>query len=113
MIAGSRAKTFTHLLKRAHGPMPVVRARYNQERLTCKMNGLMNEEIGALITAEAVVRENCYRADGANQGCKPLWLTRREAESLLVLCAASPVSVGPGEQDLFMKLGDFFRSTRR
>jgi len=44
---------------------------------------------------------------------RPLWLTQREAESLLVLCVASPVSAGAVEQDLFQKLGDFFRSTCR
>ncbi len=76
------------------------------------MHGMMNEEMGAPITTEAVVRDNRNRTDD-RQGCKPLWLTQREAESLLVLCAASPVSVGACEQDLFVKLGDFFRSTCR
>ena len=74
------------------------------------MHGLKNEEVGALSVTEAIVRENRSRADDRAVGCRALWLTSREAEALLVLCAASPVSAGPGEQYLFQKLGDFFRS---
>ena len=74
------------------------------------MHGLMNEELEAMMPVEAAVRDSRYHADTSGGGCKPLWLTQREAESLLVLCAASPVSAGPGEQDLFLKLGEFFRS---
>ncbi len=74
------------------------------------MHGLMDEAMGMPITAEAIVRENRFRADDRTMGCRALWLTPREAESLLVLCVASPVSAGPTEQDLFQKLGDYFRS---
>lgn len=70
----------------------------------------MSDDVGALVCTEAVVHETRHRDDEPAHGCKPLWLTPREAESLLVLCAVSPVSVGPLEQDLFVKLGDFFRS---
>jgi hypothetical protein len=41
-----------------------------------------------------------------------LWLSPPEAESLLMLSVASPVTVGPVEQDHFMKLGEFIRSYR-
>ena len=74
------------------------------------MHGLTKEEVGTLSVTEAIVRETRSRADDAKLNCEPLWLTLREAESLLVLCIASPVSVGPTEQELFLKLGDYFRS---
>ncbi len=77
------------------------------------MHGLIDEEMGTRITVEAVARENRFRAEDRTMGCRALWLTPREAESLLVLCVASPVSAGPAEQYLFQKLGDFFRSTCR
>ena len=77
------------------------------------MHGLKNEEVGALSVTEVIVHENRSRADDRAVGCKALWLTPREAESLLVLCVASPVSAGPTEQDLFQKLGDYFRSHSR
>ena len=76
------------------------------------MHGLMDEEIGAALPNEAAVRDSRFRSERTPHGCRPLWLTPREAETLLVLCTASPVSGGPGEQDLFVKLGDFFRSNR-
>ena len=60
----------------------------------------------------AVVREHEISRGDPVLLCEPLWLTLHEAEALLVLCAASPVSAGPDEHDLFMKLGDFFRSCR-
>lgn len=74
------------------------------------MHGLMNESLGGEIITSAICNDN-YRGN-EHRGCKPLWLTPREAEALLVLCAASPVSAGPGEQDLFVKLGDYFRLHR-
>ena len=76
------------------------------------MHGLLEDESGLIVSSEAVVQDNRYRLEGLRQTCKPLWLTPREAESLLVLCVASPVTAGPVEQDLFMKLGEFFRSYR-
>ena len=77
------------------------------------MHGFMYEELDGLLSTEESVRDNRYSTDRSMYGCRPLWLTPREAEALLVLCAASPVSVGPGEQDLFIKLGDFFRTCSR
>ena len=74
------------------------------------MHGLMTETLDTAMTCGTAVCDTRYRNNEGGQGTKPLWLTPREAESLLVLCAASPVSAGPGEQDLFQKLGDFFRS---
>ena len=59
-------------------------------------------------TAVCTERESDPSADERAE--KPLWLTAREAESLLVLCAASPVSAGPCELVLFTKLSRYFRS---
>ena len=77
------------------------------------MHGLMTETLDTAMTRGTAVCDTRYRNNEGGQGTKALWLTAREAESLLVLCAASPVSAGPAEQDLFQKLGDFFRSTCR
>jgi len=75
------------------------------------MHGLIDDSVDMLVQS-AVVQDARYGSEGVNFGAKPLWLTPREAESLLMLCAASPVSAGPGEQDLFLKLGDYFRLHR-
>lgn len=72
------------------------------------MHGLRDRGLSALLTAEAVVRDNRLRPDDTRRGCRPLWLTPSEAEALLVLCVASPATAGPGEQDLFAKLGNYF-----
>ena len=47
------------------------------------MHGLTKEEVGTLSVTEAIVRETRSRADDAKLNCEPLWLTLREAESLL------------------------------
>jgi len=73
----------------------------------------MNEEMGAPITTEAVVRENRYRSDDRRQACRPLWAdAARGGIAAGALCRLA-VSAGAVEQDLFQKLGDFFRSTCR
>lgn len=40
----------------------------------------------------------------------PLWLTEKEAELLLALCAASPVSGGDTEREIFVRLGEVLRA---
>lgn len=40
----------------------------------------------------------------------PLWLTEKEAETLLTLCAASPVSGGEVESEVFARLGELLRA---
>ena len=72
------------------------------------MVGWMSAAVPKRMTTETVVSENRRKAEDPRKGCTPLWLTQREAESLLVLCASAPVGAGPAEQDLFVKLGDFF-----
>lgn len=42
-----------------------------------------------------------------------LYLTRAEAEALLTLCAASPATAGPLEDDLFGRLGELLRALWR
>ena len=76
------------------------------------MHGLVEDEGSLILSSEAALRDDRYRIVPPKQACRPLWLTPREAESLLVLCVASPVTAGPVEQDLFMKLGEFFHSCR-
>ena len=41
---------------------------------------------------------------------RPLWLTEEEAQTLAVLCSASPGSGGGVEQALFEKLGTYLRA---
>jgi len=41
---------------------------------------------------------------------RPLWLTEQEAQTLAVLCSASPWSGGWTEQTLFEKLGSYLRA---
>lgn len=90
----------------------IAAAKGIQERLERKMHGVMTENLGAL-TIKSAVCDYRGRSEDTGPGCKPLWLTQREAEALLVLCAASPISAGPGEQELFVKLGDYFRAHLR
>ena len=43
----------------------------------------------------------------------PLWLTEREAETLVSLCLTSLADAGEAEHPLFTKLGDFLRAFSR
>jgi hypothetical protein len=72
----------------------------------------IDEPIGSLLSAEAVVNEVRGRNENSTLDCRPLWLTQGEAESLLMLCVASPIAAGASEHELFMKLGDLYRSYR-
>lgn len=49
----------------------------------------------------------------AEDATLPLWLTEKEAEALLILCASSPRSGGMKEREIFGKLGDLLRAFRR
>jgi hypothetical protein len=90
----------------------VIDINRTRNRTECPMQLLIEEEAYDATPVRAVVREQEINREDRDPRCEPLWLTFHEAETLLVLCAASPVSAGPGEHDLFMKLGDFFRSSR-
>ena len=76
------------------------------------MNGLMDRPVEVTRAVATRVGDDLLRTDDFQFRCKPLWLTPREAEALLVLCVASPINGGSGEQELFAKLGDFFRLHR-
>ncbi|HLJ53594.1 MAG TPA: hypothetical protein VKT77_01070 [Chthonomonadaceae bacterium] len=73
------------------------------------MHGILDEASSTDVVSASAICENRFRSNDDRMGCRPLWLTPREAEALLLLCTVSPVSGGHGEPELFRKLGDYFR----